>query len=65
MKHTVLKPDKLDVEYDKENDVLYISSGKPREADDSIESREGVVIRTRKGQLIGITIIGLKKRVSS
>jgi len=25
----VLKPDKLDVEYDKENDVLHISAGKP------------------------------------
>ncbi len=24
----VLRPDKLDVEYDKENDVLYISAGK-------------------------------------
>jgi len=25
----VLNPDKLDVEYDKENDVFYISAGKP------------------------------------
>jgi len=61
----VLKPDKLDVEYDKENDVLYISAGKPREADDSIEPQEGVVIRTRKGELVGITIIGLQKHLSS
>jgi len=61
----VLKPDKLDVEYDKENDVLYISAGKPREADDSIEPQEGVVIRTRNGELVGITIIGLQKHLSS
>jgi len=61
----VLKTDKLDVEYDKENDVLYISAGKPREADDSIEPQEGVVIRTRKGELVGITIIGLQKHLSS
>jgi uncharacterized protein YuzE len=61
----ILKPDKLDVEYDKENDVLYISAGKPREADDSIEPQEGVVIRTRKGELVGITIIGLQKHLSS
>jgi len=61
----VLKPDKLDVKYDKENDVLYISAGKPREADDSIEPQEGVVIRTRKGELVGITIIGLQKHLSS
>jgi len=65
MENIVLRPDKLDVEYDKENDVLYISTGKPREADDSIEPQEGVVIRTRKGELVGITIIGLQKQFSS
>ena len=65
MENIVLKPDKLDVEYDKENDVLYISAGKPREADDSVEPQEGVVIRTRKGELVGITIIGLQKHLSS
>ena len=65
MASIVLKPDKLDVKYDKENDVLYISAGKPREADDSIEPQEGVVIRTRKGELVGITIIGLQKHLSS
>lgn len=65
VKGIVLKPDKLDVEYDKENDVLYISAGKPREADDSIEPQEGIVIRTRKGELVGITIIGLQKGPSS
>ncbi|HEV2118693.1 MAG TPA: DUF2283 domain-containing protein [Candidatus Bathyarchaeia archaeon] len=61
----MLKPEKLDVEYDKENDVLYVSTGKPREADDSVEPQEGVVIRTRKGQLVGITIIGLHSHLSS
>ena len=61
----LLKPDKLDVDYDKENDVLYISAGKPRDADASIEPQEGVVIRTRKGELVGITIIGLQKHLSS
>jgi uncharacterized protein YuzE len=53
------------MEYDKENDVLYISAGKPREADDSIEPQEGVVIRSRKGELVGITIIGLQRHISS
>jgi uncharacterized protein YuzE len=61
----ILKPGKLDVEYDKENDVLYISAGKPREADDSVEPQEGIVIRTRKGELVGITIIGLQRHISS
>lgn len=65
MKDIVVNLDKLDAEYDNENDVLYISAGKPREADDSVEPQEGVVIRTRKGELVGITIIGLQKRLSS
>ncbi len=53
-------PEKLGIEYDQKSDVLYISVGKPKEADDSIEPQEGVVMRTRQGTLIGITIIGLK-----
>jgi uncharacterized protein YuzE len=61
----VLKPDRLAVEYDKENEVLYNSAIKPKEADDRIEPQEGVVIRTRKGQLVGNTIIGVQKRLSS
>jgi uncharacterized protein YuzE len=58
----VLKPEKLDIEYDEKSDVLYISVGKPKEADDSVEPQEGVVMRTRQGTLIGITILGLKSR---
>ena len=58
----MLKPGKLDIEYDGKNDVLYISVSKPKEADDSIEPQDGVVMRTRKGELVGITILGLKDR---
>jgi uncharacterized protein YuzE len=58
----VVKPEKLDIDYDDKSDVLYISMGKPREADDSIEPQEGVVMRTRKGELVGITIVGFKER---
>lgn len=57
----MLKPEKLDVEYDKKGDVLYISLGKRREADDSFEPQEGVVFRTKKGELVGITIVGLSQ----
>lgn len=49
------------MDYDQRNDVLYISVGKPREADDSIEPQEGVIIRTRNGEMVGLTIVGLKK----
>jgi uncharacterized protein YuzE len=65
MESVVLKPEKLDIDYDKKSDVLYISVGKPREADDSIEPQDGVVLRTRKGELVGITILGLKSRLAS
>ncbi len=65
MESIVLKPEKLDIDYDEESDVLYISVGKPRRADDTIEPQEGVVIRTRKGELVGITIIGLRNYLSS
>ena len=57
----VLKPKKLDIEYDEKSDVLYISVGKPKEADDSIEAREGTIFRTRKDEVVGITIVGLRK----
>ena len=65
MESIVLKPEKLDIDYDEDSDVLYISVGKPRRADDTIEPQEGVVIRTRKGELVGITIIGLRNYLSS
>ena len=55
-----MKPEKLEIEYDEKSDVLYISVGKPKEADDSVEPQEGVVMRSRKGRLVGITIVGLK-----
>jgi uncharacterized protein YuzE len=60
----VVKPGKFDVDYDEKNDVLYISLDKPREADDSFEPQEGIVMRSRKGELVGITIINLRKRLA-
>jgi uncharacterized protein YuzE len=58
-----MKPEKLDIEYDEKSDVFYISMGKPKEADDSVEPQEGVMMRSRKGRLVGITIVGLKNRL--
>jgi len=36
---------KIDFDYDEEADVLYISFGKPREAQDSVEVEDGVTYR--------------------
>lgn len=64
MESILLKPEKLKVDYDKESDVLYISVGKPKEADDTLEPQEGVLVRTRRGELVGITIVGLRNYLS-
>ena len=63
MESLVLSPEKLDIKYDEKSDVLYISVGKAKKADDSVEPHDGVVIRSRKGRIVGITIIGLKARI--
>ena len=53
-KRKELKPQELRIKYDKESDVHYISVGKPRDADESFEPQEGVVFRTREGELKGL-----------
>ncbi len=34
----------IDVQYDSENDVIYVSFGKPQETDDSVMLPNGIVI---------------------
>ena len=38
----------IGVDYDSKGDVLYISFGKPQEADDSDVTDEGVIVRLRE-----------------
>lgn len=52
----------IDVCYDREHDVLYISFGKVHGADDSELTDNDVVVRYRKGRIIGITVLGFSKR---
>ena len=40
--------------YDSEGDVLYISFGDPQPADDSDVTDEGVIVRLRKGRIVGL-----------
>jgi uncharacterized protein YuzE len=54
--------ERIDLDYDEEADVLYISFGKPREAKDSIEVEDGVVYRISDHEVVGITITGFKSR---
>lgn len=55
----------LDWEYDEEADVLYISVGKPRPAV-GVDIGEGVIVRwdEKRKEIIGLTIIGLRARLT-
>jgi uncharacterized protein YuzE len=55
----------LDWEYDEEADVLYISVGKPRPAV-GVDIGEGVIVRwdEKKKDIVGLTIIGLRARLT-
>jgi len=58
------KETELTWDYDGEADVLYISLGKPREAV-GIDIGDGVIVRydEAKGEVVGITILGLRDRL--
>jgi len=52
----------LQIDYDRGTDVLYISFGDPKEANDSIEVQDGVVCRLKDNKLIGITITNFNRK---
>ena len=52
----------LDIDYDEKADVLYISFGKPKAADDGILDND-VILRYKKKELIGITVMDFKERI--
>jgi len=48
--------------YDEEADVLYINFKKPAVADDSELTDDDLIIRTEKGEVIGITVLHASRR---
>ena len=58
---TLSDAEKAKLTYDEDGDVLYMSFGEPREATDSIDL-DGIVYRYNGENLIGITVLGFKKR---
>jgi uncharacterized protein YuzE len=54
---------KLNWDYDEDADVLYISFGDPVKAV-GLDVGEGVIVRYKEktGELVGLTIIGLRQR---
>jgi len=53
---------RIDLDYDGEADVLYLSFGEPREATDSLEVEDGIIYRISDGEVVGITITDFKAR---
>lgn len=60
---TVSKVEKLDVDYDEEADVLYISFGPPTEASDSRILDNDIILHFRGPRITGITVPSFKKRL--
>ena len=54
---------RLWLEFDKEADVLYISFKRPQRATDTIHlDEEGLLLRYRAKELVGITVLDASKR---
>ena len=58
------KTQPLDIYYDKEADVLYVSHGKPSARDESFETEDEIVVRKnlKTGEVRGFTILHFLKR---
>jgi len=52
-----LSEDKMLIDYDGEADVLYVSFKRPQEATDSEMLDNGVLLRYREDELVGVTIL--------
>ncbi len=50
------------VDYDNEADVLYISFQRPQKATDSKMTDDGILLRYRGKQLVGITVLEASSR---
>lgn len=50
------------VDYDREADVLYISFQRPQHATDTEMTDEGILLRYRDSQLVGITVLDASTR---
>lgn len=62
IKVVALSAEKMDVEYDKEADVLYLSFSPGTPADDSELTDNGIIIRYKNKKIIGLTVLHLSER---
>jgi len=54
----------VQLDYDPEGDVLYISFGEPQPADDADVTDDDIIVRTRAGEIVGLTILDARARLS-
>jgi uncharacterized protein YuzE len=51
-------------DFDEEADVLYVSFERPQGATDSELTEDGVLMRYRGDQLVGVTVLNARKRIA-
>ncbi|RYE17158.1 MAG: DUF2283 domain-containing protein [Sphingobacteriaceae bacterium] len=54
--------DNLNIRFDKEADVMYVSFGPPVPADESELGEDDILYRYKNGEVIGLTITHFSKR---
>ena len=54
--------ERFSVDYDKEADVLYISFRRPQQATDTQMTDDGILLRYRGHELVGITVLDASTR---
>ncbi|MBS7611271.1 DUF2283 domain-containing protein [Candidatus Bathyarchaeota archaeon] len=62
MEKAAVSLERINLDYDEEADVLYISFGEPRKAQDSVEVEDGIIYRIADNEIVGITITHFKAR---
>lgn len=50
------------VDYDAKADVLYISFKRPQQATDTVTTEDGLLLRYREDQLVGVTVLDASTR---
>jgi uncharacterized protein YuzE len=53
---------KMWLDYDVEADVLYISLRRPQRATRTIDDKDGILLRYRDDELVGITVLDASRR---
>jgi len=61
-KVVALSTEKMEVDYDKEADVLYISFSPGTPTDDAELTDNDIIIRYKNKKIIGLTVLHLSKR---